>query len=134
MDKKEYNINCSSQLGDGSMPIVDPYHRMVLEAAVPSFWPNVFDEDDIFVGYEMFGDDGELPNCKAKKFYEMLKVAEESTFHGCKTHSTLFVVTILLNIKSKFNLSESCFNCILQLIKELLPKDAKLPNDLYKTK
>ncbi len=44
------------------------------------------------------------------------------------------MVCRLLNIKSKFNMSKNCYNRILLLLKELLPEDAKLPGDYYRTK
>lgn len=40
----------------------------------------------------------------------------------------------LLNIKSEFNMSDNCYNYIFLFLKELLPKEAKLPNDYYRTK
>nr|XP_009799015.1 PREDICTED: uncharacterized protein LOC104245146 [Nicotiana sylvestris] len=64
----------------------------------------------------------------------MLKASEEPLFNGCTNHSTLSVVCKLLNIKSEFNMSENCYNQIILFLKELLPEDAKLPDDYYRTK
>ncbi|XP_054785879.1 uncharacterized protein LOC129292331 [Prosopis cineraria] len=74
------------------------------------------------------------PSHNAQKFYEMLETAKEPLYEGCSRHTPLSAISRLLNIKSEFNLSENCYNCILQWVKELLPNDEKLPKDYYKTK
>ncbi|XP_012838845.1 PREDICTED: uncharacterized protein LOC105959319 [Erythranthe guttata] len=105
----------------------DPYRTMVLEAAGLGF-DFEFDRND-FVS-----DEGELPNSVAGKFYELLKATEEPLYEGCKLHTPLSATSRLVNIKSEFNMSGVCFNQILQLMKELVPNDNKLPTDFYKTK
>ncbi|XP_012841495.1 PREDICTED: uncharacterized protein LOC105961778 [Erythranthe guttata] len=105
----------------------NPYRTMVLEAS--GLNQNFeFDRDDLT------RDDEEVPNSVAEKFYELLKATEEPLYEGCKSHTPLSVMARLLNIKSEFNMSQACFNRILQLVRELLPDDTKLPNDFYKTK
>ncbi|KAH0641021.1 hypothetical protein KY290_036346 [Solanum tuberosum] len=58
---------------------------MVMDAAGPSF--NL--DSDVF---DMDIDEEEPPNQNAQEFFEMLKVAEESLFDGCRTHSPLTAV------------------------------------------
>ena len=40
----------------------------------------------------------------------------------------------LLNYKSEFNMSESCYNRILSIVKNMLPEDEKLVSNFYRTK
>ena len=64
----------------------------------------------------------------------MLKIANEPLYEGYFTHTPLLAMSWLLNIKSEYNLSVNCFNRMLEVIREFLPEDAKLPNDFYKTR
>ncbi|XP_054817658.1 uncharacterized protein LOC129317338 [Prosopis cineraria] len=100
----------------------NPYYTMILDAVGPSVNPNTNIELD------------DPPSHNAQKFYEMLETAKEPLYEGCSRHTPLSAISRLLNIKSEFNLSENCYNCILQWVKELLPNDEKLPKDYYKTK
>ena len=40
----------------------------------------------------------------------------------------------LLNLKSEFNLSQSCFDHMCSIVKSMLPKDEKLPQNFYRAK
>jgi len=100
---------------------------MVMDAVGPSY--NL--DNDVF---DMDVDEEEPPNQNAQEFFEMLKAAEEPLFDGCRTHSPLSAVCRLLNIKSESNMSDNCYNQILLFLKELLPEDAKLHVDYYRTK
>ncbi|OIT07302.1 hypothetical protein A4A49_62955, partial [Nicotiana attenuata] len=103
------------------------YRTMVLDAIGPSF---NFESD----GFNSDGDEEQPPNRNAQYFFDMLNASEEPLFDRCTNHSTLLAVCRLLNIKSEFNMSDNCYNKILLFRKELLPEDAKLPNDYYRTK
>ncbi|XP_016468630.1 uncharacterized protein LOC107791134 [Nicotiana tabacum] len=105
----------------------NPYRTMVLDAIGHSF---NFESD----GFNLDGEEEQPPNRNAQEFFDMLKASEEPLFDGCVNHSTLSAVCRLLNIKSEFNMSDNCYNQILLFLKELLPEDAKLPNDYYRTK
>ncbi|KAL4327715.1 hypothetical protein AHAS_Ahas13G0127800 [Arachis hypogaea] len=43
-------------------------------------------------------------------------------------------VTQLVNLKSEFNMSESCYNRMIAIIKSMLPESEKLPEDFYRSK
>ena len=114
----------------------NPYRTMVIEVAGPSFNPNFdWEEGDCANDdADPLNSNDDLPNSDAQKFYDLLKAAEEPLYEGCETHTPLSAVSQLLNIKSEYNLSVNCFNRILEVVKEFLPKDAKLPKDFYKTR
>ena len=76
----------------------------------------------------------EAPNVDAAKFIELLENARTPLYPGCEDHSPLEVVTRLLSIKSNFNMSQECYNRVLELIIEILPAGAKLPKDFYRSK
>ena len=40
----------------------------------------------------------------------------------------------LLNLKSEFHMSESCFDRLLLLVKSMLPQSERLPADFYRAK
>lgn len=77
---------------------------------------------------------GEAPNPEAQHFYEMLKDAEEPLWDGCRKHTKLSAVSQLLNLKSESNMSESTYNRMMCILKDMLPDSAQLPADLYQTK
>jgi len=126
ISRPQPSTNRSDDIGSNRTPI-NPYRTMVLDAAGPSF---ILDSDV----FDMDVDKEEPPNQNAQEFFEMLKAAEEPLFDGCQTHSPLSAVCRLLNIKSESNMSDNCYNQILLFLKELLPEDAKLPVDYYRTK
>lgn len=74
------------------------------------------------------------PNADAQKLYEMLKAVDTPIWDGCVNHSVMSIVARLLSIKSENNMSEKCFNQIVQLMKEAFPPSTKLPNDFYQMK
>ncbi|XP_076909856.1 uncharacterized protein LOC143567279 [Bidens hawaiensis] len=74
------------------------------------------------------------PNKIAETFYTMLEQANEPLWGGSEKASTLATTTRLLNLKSDCNVSDSTFDKILLIIKDILPDDAKLPRNFYETK
>lgn len=76
----------------------------------------------------------EEPNPEAAAFFKLLQTADEPLWDGCKNHTRLSAVSQLMNCKSDFNMSESCYNRIISLVKSMLPKDALLPDDFYQSK
>ncbi|KAJ7975669.1 Transposon protein, putative, CACTA, En/Spm sub-class [Quillaja saponaria] len=114
----ESSNNRDVDVGNSSNPYVD----MVLDAAGPDF--NWDDESRI----------REEPNCDAQNFYDLLKNADEPLWEGCDWHSRLSAVTQLLNCKSEFNMSESLYDRLISIIKGMLPKDEKLPENFYRSK
>nr|GEX56083.1 hypothetical protein [Tanacetum cinerariifolium] len=79
---------------------------MVFDAAGPSFNPLEF-HDSV-----PQAPNSEPPNSEAKRFYDLLSRAKEPLYKGCEKHSTLSAMSRLLNIKSDFNISQSCYDCI----------------------
>ncbi|KAJ0790073.1 putative Transposase-associated domain-containing protein [Helianthus annuus] len=74
------------------------------------------------------------PNQTAQAYYTILSQANEPLWDGCKNASTLSTVTRLLNWKSECNISDSAFDKLLLINKEILPDGAKLPTSFYEIK
>ena len=74
----------------------------------------------------------EAPNKTAEKFYQLLRDADELLWDSCQNHTQLSAVSQLLNLKSEFLISESYFDRLLLLIKSMLPRDEKLPENYYR--
>ncbi|KAK9063103.1 hypothetical protein SSX86_016973 [Deinandra increscens subsp. villosa] len=74
------------------------------------------------------------PNQTAKKFYTMLSQANEPLWIGSENASTLSIATRLLNWKSDCNISDSAFDKLLVIIKDILPDGEKLSRNFYETK
>ena len=73
------------------------------------------------------------PPEEVKKFYELLEAAEHKVHDG--THVTVLeAVTRLMSMKSKYNISNNCFNDMMKLINDLIPQSHQLPKDLYHCK
>ncbi|KAF7802611.1 hypothetical protein G2W53_041722 [Senna tora] len=82
----------------------NPYVDMVVDAARGRLDPN----------FECMEED---PNPSASKFYQLLEDADEPLWDGCYNHTKLSAVSQLLNLKSEFNMSQSCFDRMLVIIK-----------------
>lgn len=74
------------------------------------------------------------PNPEAHWFYDMLKSIDTSLYEGCTKYSQFSTIVRLLYIKSENNMSEKCFDQILQLLKDVLPEGNKVVDDWYQTK
>nr|GEY70099.1 hypothetical protein [Tanacetum cinerariifolium] len=88
---------------------------LVFDAAGPSFNPLEF-HDSV-----PQAPNSEPPNPKAKKFYDLLSKAKEPLYKRCEKHSTLSAMSRLLNIKSDFNISQSCYDRVMHAVKEFIP-------------
>ncbi|OMO55836.1 Transposase, Ptta/En/Spm, plant [Corchorus olitorius] len=80
----------------GEMPgnwddVVNPYQSMIMDCELGDVDFNRNGRND--ETYE-----GELPNPRARKFFELLKDADEPLWAGCKKHSKLSAVSQLLTI------------------------------------
>ncbi|KAJ0780604.1 hypothetical protein HanPI659440_Chr06g0239611 [Helianthus annuus] len=80
--------------------------------------------------------EGHVPNPKAKRFYDMLKAADEPLWDGEKSTncSKLQAITNFLTWKSLFNVSTTAYNYNISMVNALLPKENKLPKNFYETK
>jgi hypothetical protein len=70
------------------------------------------------------------PMPEVQKFFKLLKAAEEPLHEHTKVTILVFV-TRLMAIKSKFALSNNCYNKLLNLISDVLPENHKMPKDIY---
>jgi hypothetical protein len=75
----------------------------------------------------------EPPPPDVKKFFDLLKAAEELLHEHTKV-SILAFVTQLMAIKSKFVFLNNCYNEILNLISEVFPPNHKMSKDMYQCK
>ncbi|KAL0423447.1 UNVERIFIED_CONTAM: hypothetical protein Sradi_0879500 [Sesamum radiatum] len=73
-------------------------------------------------------------NDRGGSFLDVVNDADQQLYSGSENHSQLFAVARLVNIKSEYNLPQSCYDEISQLTGELLPRDHTLPKDYYSTK
>ncbi|CAI9303969.1 unnamed protein product [Lactuca saligna] len=74
------------------------------------------------------------PNLEAQNFYKVLKQASEPLWDGCTKTSTLSATTRLLDWKSQSNVSDTSFDTLLLIVKDILLTGEKLPNSFYETK
>jgi hypothetical protein len=70
---------------------------------------------------------------EVSKFFKLLKDSEEQ-LHEHSDVSIVAFVTRLMAIKSKYFFSNNCYNEILKLLGDMLPKPNKLPKDMYHSK
>ncbi|XP_038983288.1 uncharacterized protein LOC120111038 [Phoenix dactylifera] len=102
------------------------YRTMVMEAMGP--------EEELHLRSAFEVNHEEEPNKDAADFYSLLKDAEVPLWEGCKKHSKLSAISQLLNCKSEFNMSISCYDRIMKIVKNMLPESEKLPSDFYQSK
>jgi hypothetical protein len=71
-----------------------------------------------------------LLQMEVEAFFKLLKASEEPLHeHTEVTH--LAIITQLMTIKSKYFFSKNCYNDLVNLISDILPKPHKLPKDMY---
>lgn len=68
------------------------------------------------------------------KFQKLLEDAEKPLYEGCPDFTKLSAAVQLLNLKSKFGISDKCFTQILVLVKKMLPKGNELFSSTYQAK
>ena len=64
----------------------------------------------------------------------MLKDADEPLWSEYEIYTILLVVSELLNLKAKFNMTINCYDRMVVIIKKMLLKDEKLVRSLYASK
>ncbi|RDX66631.1 hypothetical protein CR513_54581, partial [Mucuna pruriens] len=52
-------------------------------------------------------------------------------WEGCDNHSELSISLAALSLKSDYNMSEGCFNHMVQLIGETMPKGNRMVTNFY---
>jgi hypothetical protein len=100
------------------------------------------EEDDYSAGVdrmdEMLEDIGtelpeDPPTAEVEAFFNLLK-ASEQPLHEHTEVTLLAFITRLMAIKSKYFFSNNCFNDLVKLISDILPKPHKVPKDMYQSK
>jgi hypothetical protein len=84
---------------------------------------------DIRRGYDLEFED--LPS-EVQNFYWLLAASEEKVHDGTDV-TILQAVTCLMALKSKYNFSNQCYNDIVKLIIDFIPKKHNMPKDLYQS-
>ncbi|KAL0373579.1 UNVERIFIED_CONTAM: hypothetical protein Sradi_3273600 [Sesamum radiatum] len=101
---------------------------MVIDAIGPTFPP-------VHVSHEPNENEtGISSSDQGESFSDVISAADQPLYSESENHSQLSAVARLVNIKSEYNLPQSCYEEISQLIEELLPRDHTLPKDYYSTK
>jgi hypothetical protein len=75
----------------------------------------------------------DAPTHEVQKFFELLKASKEP-LHEHTNVTVLVFVTRLVAIKSKFAFSSNSYKELLNLISDVLPKNHKMPKDMYQPK
>jgi hypothetical protein len=70
------------------------------------------------------------PTTKVEAFFKLLKASEDS-LHEHTEVTLLAFITRMMAIKSKYFFSNNCYNDLMKLISDILPKLHKLPKDIY---
>uniref|UniRef100_A0A7N2R7G5 Transposase-associated domain-containing protein n=1 Tax=Quercus lobata TaxID=97700 RepID=A0A7N2R7G5_QUELO len=76
----------------------------------------------------------EEPNEDAKNFYDLLKDARKPLYEGCTKFSKLLAIIGLYHLKCLGGWSNNSFSLLLQMLIDMLPSSAELPNDAYSAK
>nr|KYP46574.1 hypothetical protein KK1_031804 [Cajanus cajan] len=64
----------------------------------------------------------------------MLAAAQAPLWEGCENHSKLSTYLVVLSLKSDYNMSEGCFNRMVELMGQTMPKDNEMVNNFYQAK
>ena len=111
--------------GSTSSPTqTNPYREMVVDA--------FGDVDQSFLEEAALVE--EEPNAEAKKFFELLKLAQEPLYDGSNI-SVLEMASRMINLKSEYNLPHRCVDGFGSLLSDALPTSQKTKcNTYYDTK
>ncbi|XP_060183236.1 uncharacterized protein LOC132613209 [Lycium barbarum] len=93
----------------------------------------VQDAYGMHLAFESGGHVEESPNEEANHFYKKLNQASRP-LHDGSTHSKLFVVVRLLNIKADNNVSQGAMNSVIDLMHELVNPTLEILDNYYKAK
>ncbi|WVZ93491.1 hypothetical protein U9M48_039466 [Paspalum notatum var. saurae] len=89
--------------------------------------------NDLAMGFEFDLEKENHPPPEVQEFYRLLEAGDEK-LHDHTKKTVLDMVSRLMTIKSKHNISNSCFNDITELVSEVIPSDHKLLKNLYLAK
>lgn len=74
------------------------------------------------------------PNEDAKKFYRLLKDAQQVLYPGCTKFSKLSFLIKLLHLKCRHGWSNKSFSMLLQLLKDAFPEGETMPSSYYEAR
>ena len=84
-------------------------------------------EDMLRVAQDQFNDNPAM-------FERLLSDSEKPLYPGCEKYTRLSAVLRLYNLKAGHGLTDKSFTDILQIVKDMLPKDNVLPSGTYEAK
>jgi hypothetical protein len=70
------------------------------------------------------------PTAEVEAFFKLLK-AFEDLLHEHTEVTILAFITRMMALKSKYFFSNNCYNDLVKLISDILPKPHKVPKDMY---
>ena len=73
-------------------------------------------------------------NDGAQKFYKMIDDVDKPLYVGCTKFSIFSTIVVLFQLKTLCGWTNKSFTMLLQVLKDLLPSNAKLPKDHYEAK
>jgi hypothetical protein len=73
------------------------------------------------------------PTMNVEAFFKLLKASKESLHEHIEV-TLLTFITRLVAIKSKYLFANNCYNDLLKLISDILPKSHKVPKGMYQSK
>jgi hypothetical protein len=73
------------------------------------------------------------PIVEVEEFFKLLK-ASEDPLHEQTEVTLLDFISRMMAIKSKYFFSNNCYNDLVKLISNILPKSHKVPKDMYQSK
>ncbi|XP_058776589.1 uncharacterized protein LOC131650901 [Vicia villosa] len=76
----------------------------------------------------------EEPNKEAKRFYGLVKDAEQKLYPGCKKFSKLSFIMRLFQMKCLYGWSNTSLDSLLKLLAEAFPEGNVLPSSIYEVK
>jgi len=71
---------------------------------------------------------------ETQKFCDMLVAAQAPLWEGCENHSKLSASLEALSLKFDYNMSKGCFNRMVQLMGETMPKNHQMINNFFEAK
>ena len=74
------------------------------------------------------------PDEETKKFFNLIKEAEQELYPECKKYSTLSFIIRLLHIKCLGGWTDKSFTMLLELLKDSFPEGETLPKSFYEAR
>jgi hypothetical protein len=105
------------------------FEKMIMDHAGPSVGEAIQQADTI--GEDRLEED---PNPAAQRFYDMLKSAQAPLWDGCENYSELSASLVALSLKFDYNMSEGCFNRMVEFMRDALPTGNRMVPNLYHAK